>query len=95
MYALPVGMLVKWLFAICFCLSYVVGVCGVWCVGVAGCVCCVCSVWCGLVGREGDGGALRYGRKTTDPLAISTTSPSLLGWASVSEKSAEVVAPEK
>ena len=36
-----------------------------------------------------------YGTKTTDPYSYSTTSPSLLGWASVSEKSAEVVAPEK
>ena len=37
---------------------------------------------------------LFYGRKTTDP-SHSITSPSLLGWSSVSEKSAEVVAPEK
>ena len=47
-------------------------------------------VWTGK--REGDG---VQERKTTDALPISTTSPYLLGWASVSEKSAEVVAPEK
>ena len=38
---------------------------------------------------------LFYGMKTTDPLPFSSTSPFLLGWAPVSEKSAEVVAPEK
>ena len=38
---------------------------------------------------------LFYGMKTTDPLRVSNTSTFLLGWASVSEKSAEVVAPEK
>ena len=38
---------------------------------------------------------LFYGMKTTDPLPFSSTSTFLLGWASVSEKSAEVVAPEK
>ena len=47
-------------------------------------------VWTGK--REGDG---VQERKTTDPPPVSTTSPLLLGWASVSEKSAEVVAPEK
>ena len=47
-------------------------------------------VWTGK--REGDG---VQERKTTDALPVSTTSPYLLGWASVSEKSAEVVAPEK
>ena len=47
-------------------------------------------VWTGK--REGDG---VQERKTTDALPVSTTSPHLLGWASVSEKSAEVVAPEK
>ena len=47
-------------------------------------------VWTGK--REGDG---VQERKTTDALLVSTTSPYLLGWASVSEKSAEVVAPEK
>ena len=38
---------------------------------------------------------LFYGMKTTDPRPFSSTSPFLLGWAPVSEKSAEVVAPEK
>ena len=38
---------------------------------------------------------LFYGMKDTDPRPPSTTFPLLLGWASVSEKSAEVVAPEK
>ena len=38
---------------------------------------------------------LFYGMKITDPLPFSTTFPLLLGWFSVSEKSAEVVAPEK
>ena len=47
-------------------------------------------VWTGK--REGDG---VQERKTTDPPRYSPTSPCLLGWASVSEKSAEVVAPEK
>ena len=47
-------------------------------------------VWTGK--REGDG---VQERKTTDALPDSQTSPYLLGWASVSEKSAEVVAPEK
>ena len=47
-------------------------------------------VWTGK--REGDG---VQERKTTDALPDSQTSPHLLGWASVSEKSAEVVAPEK
>ena len=36
-----------------------------------------------------------HGAKTTDPLSSSATFPHLLGWSSVSEKSAEVVAPEK
>ena len=36
-----------------------------------------------------------HGAKTTDPLPNSTASPSLLGWAPVSEKSEEVVVPEK
>ena len=47
-------------------------------------------VWTGK--REGDG---VQERKTTDPPPCSSTFPLLLGWASVSEKSAEVVAPEK
>ena len=63
---------------------------------------CACSVWCVVRLRSGvdlsegggDGGG-GHGTKTTDPLLRSITSPSLLGWASVSEKSAEVVAPEK
>ena len=38
---------------------------------------------------------LFYGMKDTDPRPPSTTFPLLLGWAPVSEKSAEVVAPEK
>ena len=36
-----------------------------------------------------------HGTKTTDSLLFSATSPHLLGWSLVSEKSAEVVAPEK
>ena len=64
---------------------------GAWCVCVSGYD--VCVLCCGLVG-EGDGAGV-HGRKTTDPLPFSTTSPFLLGWASVWEKSAEVVAPEK
>ena len=50
------------------------------------------SVW--TCRGRGDGGGV-HERKTTDPRLASTTSPSLLGWSSVSEKSAEVVAPEK
>ena len=63
------------------------------------CVFNVCSVvrLCSDVdlSEGGGGGGGVHGTKTTDPPAHSSTSPSLLGWASVSEKSAEVVAPEK
>ena len=63
------------------------------------CACSVCCMMCVRSGVDlseggGDGGGV-HGTKTTDPRPSSSTSPSLLGWASVSEKSAEVVAPEK
>ena len=67
---------------------------GAWCVCVRGYdVCVLCVVYWTCRGKGWRWGV--HERKTTDPPSYSTTSPFLLGWSSVSEKSAEVVAPEK